>query len=453
MTIHEMVKMQREAYASAPPPTYRERMAALCALRTAVEKNEAAVLDALKKDLNKTAHEAYMTEIGMVLSEITDAQRHLKRWMRPMRKAPSVGQIPAQARMYKEPYGVVLIMAPWNYPFQLSLSPLVGALAAGNRCIVKPSNYAPETASILSKIITEAFEPSLVSVVLGGRAENSSLLDEKFDYIFFTGGVTVGRLVLEKAAQHVTPVTLELGGKSPVIVEKTADIALAAKRIAFGKCLNSGQTCVAPDYCLADESIRDELLKALAAQMREMFGDALHNDAWPRMVNEKHYRRVLGLIENQTVYYGGHGADGRIEPTVLTDVSPDSPVMREEIFGPVLPVLTYTSLDQAVRFIREREKPLALYLFTEDKAVQEKILSDVSFGGGCINDTIIHLASSGVPFGGVGQSGMGRYHGKSSFDTFTHEKTVVKKCGAFCMPLMYPPFTEQKLNLLKKVLK
>ncbi len=292
-----------------------------------------------------------------------------------------------------------------------------------------------------------------MSVVLGGRAENSSLLDEKFDYIFFTGGMTVGRLVLEKAAQHVTPVTLELGGKSPVIVDKTANIPLAAKRIAFGKCLNSGQTCVAPDYCLADESIKDELLTALAAQMREMFGDALHNDAWPRMVNEKHYRRVLGLIENQPVYYGGHGADGRIEPTILTDVSPDSPVMREEIFGPVLPVLTYTSLDQAVRFIREREKPLALYLFTEDKAVREKILSDVSFGGGCINDTIIHLASSSVPFGGVGQSGMGRYHGKFSFDTFTHEKTVVKKRGAFCMPLMYPPFTEQKLNLLKKVLK
>ena len=453
MTIHEMVEMQRKAYLSAPLPTYQERKAALCALRTAIERNERAVFEALKIDLNKTAHESYMTEIGMVLSEITDAQRHLKRWMRPSRKAPSIGQIPAKAQILKEPYGVVLIMAPWNYPFQLSLSPLVGALAAGNRCIVKPSNYAPETAKVLAKIIAEAFDPSVVTTVLGGRAENSSLLDEKFDYIFFTGGVTVGRLVLEKAAQHVTPVTLELGGKSPVIVEKTANLELAAKRIAFGKCLNSGQTCVAPDYCLVDASIQKDFVQALAGQMRLMYGDALRTVTWPRMVNEKHYRRVMGLIKNQHVYYGGLGENGRIEPTILTNVSPDSPIMQEEIFGPVLPVLTYASLDDAIAFIRSREKPLALYLFTEDKAVQETVMSSVSFGGGCVNDTIIHLASSRVPFGGVGQSGMGRYHGKFSFDTFTHEKTVIKKRGTFCMPLMYPPFTKKKLNILKKFLR
>ena len=453
MDIHDLVAAQRQAFRLTNPLSSGARLASLKSLQNAIRRHDADILAALKSDLNKSEGEARMTEIGMVLSEISDAIRHLKGWMKVKPVRTAIGQLPGRARIYKEAYGVVLIMAPWNYPFQLSLSPLVGALAAGNRCILKPSNYSPKTSEILDTIIREAFDPLLVSVVLGGREANQKLLDERFDYIFFTGGVTVGKLVLEKAAQHVTPVTLELGGKSTCIVDKTADLDVAAKRLAFGKGLNSGQTCVAPDYLLLDAAVKDEFLKKLAACLHEFFGDALQNDAWPKMVSEKHYNRVMGLIAPEKVYYGGKGENVRIEPTILTDVSWDAPVMNEEIFGPVLPVIEYRELSDAIEMINDREKPLALYLFTNDEAVKNAVLARVSFGGGCINGTILHLASSHMPFGGVGQSGMGRYHGKYSFDTFTHEKPVLARARTIDLNYAYPPYTKQKIELYKKVMR
>ena len=453
MNIAELVRAQREAFELTNPLPYEARKASLLALKTTIARHEAEILTALQKDLNKSPAESYMTEIGMVLSEINDALRHLKSWMRPEKKRAGIGQLPGRCRLYKDPLGVVLIMAPWNYPFQLSLSPLVGALAAGNRCVLKPSNYAPETSKLLDGLMKEAFDPLLVSVVLGGREENQQLLNERFDYIFFTGGVTVGKLVLQKAAEHVTPVTLELGGKSPCIVDKTADLNIAARRIAFGKGLNSGQTCVAPDYCYVDASVREEFLKLLAAQFKEMYSDALQNDQWPKIVNPRHYERVMGLIGQENVYTGGHGNGEKIEPTILTNISWDSPVMCEEIFGPVLPILSFTHLEDVIGAINAHEKPLALYLFTRDKAARDMVLSRVSFGGGCVNDTILHLASSHTPFGGVGHSGMGRYHGKYSFDTFTHEKSVLQKALRPGLSAMNPPFTKEKFLLYKKVMR
>ncbi len=453
MNIAELVRAQREAFELTNPLPYEARKASLLALKTTIARHEADILAALQKDLNKSPAESYMTELGMVLFEISDALRHLKAWMRPEKKRAGIAQLPGRCRVYKEPLGVVLIMAPWNYPFQLSLSPLIGALAAGNRCILKPSNYAPETSKLLCRMITEAFDPLLVSVVIGGREENQQLLNERFDYIFFTGGITVGRLVLQKAAEHMTPVTLELGGKSPCIVDKTADLKVAARRIAFGKGLNSGQTCVAPDYCYVDASVREEFLKLLAAQFKGMYGDALLNDQWPKIVNSCHYERVTELIGQDKVYAGGHGNGEKIEPTILTDISWDSPVMREEIFGPVLPILSFTHLEDVIGAINAHEKPLALYLFTRDKAARDMVLSRVSFGGGCVNDTILHLASSHTPFGGVGHSGMGRYHGKYSFDTFTHEKSVLLKALRPGISAMYPPFTKEKFLLYKKVMR
>ena len=430
-----------------------ERRAALLRLAEEIKRREGDLCAALKSDLNKSETEAYMTEIGMVLSEIAHAARHVEKWAKPRRARTPLAQFPARSDVIPEPYGVALIMAPWNYPFQLSLSPLVGALAAGCRAVLKPSNYAPATAGVIEQIVAACFPKTLVCVVQGGREANAKLLDERFDIIFFTGGVTVGKLVLQKAAEHVTPVVLELGGKSPCIVDDTADLALSARRIAFGKGLNSGQTCVAPDYLLVQRGVRDALLSNIAACWREFYGDALQNPDWPRMVNEKHFARVLGLIEGETVFCGGRGENGRIEPTILTDVTERSPVMNEEIFGPVLPVIAYDTLEEAIAFVNAREKPLALYLFTRDENTRKTVLSRVPFGGGCVNDTIIHLATSAMPFGGVGQSGMGNYHGKRSFDAFTHEKSVVQKGFGLDLTIRYAPYTEKKRALIKRFMR
>ncbi|MGN1143627.1 MAG: aldehyde dehydrogenase family protein, partial [Anaerovoracaceae bacterium] len=352
----------------------------------------------------------------------------------------------------KEPYGVVLVMAPWNYPFMLLMEPLAGAIAAGNCVVAKPSAYSPNVSAVIATIIREALPAGLVEVVEGGRAENQELLDQKFDYIFFTGGVRVGQLVLEKASAHLTPVTLELGGKSPCIVDQTANIRLAAKRIVFGKYLNAGQTCVAPDYILVQESVKDELVKYLKFYISVMLGEQpLKNPDYPKIINEKHFDRIMGLLEGEKAIVGGKGDRShlKIEPTVLVDVTADSPVMQEEIFGPVLPVLTFRYLSSAETFINERPKPLALYLFTKNRKTEKRILKNVSFGGGCINDTIIHLATSRMGFGGVGGSGMGSYHGRYSFETFTHTKSIVKKYCWMDLPMRYHPYTFWKELLVR----
>ncbi len=454
MTIHELVNMQRRAFYLSLPYPVENRLDQLELLKKAIESRQDQICAALYQDLGKCREEAYMTEIGMVLSEISFIMRHLNRWARPKRVRTPLAQFPGRSYILREPYGVTLIMAPWNYPFHLIMIPFVGAFAAGNHCVLKPSAYAPNTSMVIAQLIGECFPAEQAAVILGGRTENQALLEERFDYIFFTGGVNVGKTVLEKAARYVTPVTLELGGKSPCIVDETADIPVAARRIAFGKAVNSGQTCVAPDYLLVHKKVRDKLLAAIRDCWRDFCGgDPLKSDQWPKMISEKHYRRVMQLMIGEQIFCGGVGDGQRIAPTILTNVTWDSPVMQEEIFGPVLPVIVFDDVDEIIPMINSREKPLALYLFSRRSSVQEKIVSQVPFGGGCINDTVMHLASDRLPFGGVGQSGMGKYHGKASFDTFTHEKTVLIRGNHPDIRLRYPPYDEKMLRTLRKFLK
>lgn len=428
------------------------RKRALERLRDAIERDQDVIAAALKADLNKSSMEAYMTETGMVLSDLKYILRHLDCWTKRHYVLSPLAQAPAVSYTIDEPYGQVLVMAPWNYPFQLSMEPLVGAIAAGNTVVLKPSNYAPHTATVMKNLLAGLFPEEYVAVIEGGREENTYLLDSRFDYIFFTGGPAVGRLVLEKAAKNLTPVSLELGGKSPCIVTESADLAVGAKRVAFGKWLNSGQTCVAPDYLLIDEKVEEPFLELLRIAANQFYTDeALKNPDYPKMINQKHFERVSNLMKGEEIYSGGRTdpESQKIEPTILRNVSKDAPIMQEEIFGPVLPVMTYKKIDEAIEYVKDHEKPLALYLFCEDRKIQDKILNEISFGGGCINDTIVHLATSRMPFGGVGNSGMGGYHGKYSFETFSHKKSIIKRATWLDIPLRYAPYTPEKLKILK----
>ena len=452
MNIEQIVSAQRAYFAKGETLDLSFRRSALQRLKAAILAHENDINAALRADLNKSASETYMCETGMTLAELSYVLAHMNRWAKPCRVLTPLAQFHARSFTVKNPYGVTLIMSPWNYPFMLTMEPLIGALAAGNCCVVKPSAYAPVTSSVIRTIISECFPPEYVAVVEGGRRENQALLDQRFDYIFFTGGVTVGKEVMRKAAEHLTPVSLELGGKSPCIVDATAKLDLAAKRLAFGKLLNCGQTCVAPDYLLIDRKVKDEFLALLKKHITAMIGeDALQNEDYVRMVNRRHYDRVLSLIDPAKVVFGGKGDPDslHIQPTVMDNVTAEDAVMQEEIFGPILPVIAYDSIDEAIAFINEREHPLALYLFSEDKATQNRFLHAVPFGGGCINDTIIHLATSRMGFGGVGQSGMGSYHGKRSFDTFSHEKSIVQKSTWMDLPVRYMPYSTIKDKLLR----
>lgn len=455
MEIDELVRGQRRFFEKGCTKSLAFRMQALERLERTVKRYEGEIRQALYQDLHKSSFESYMTETGLVLSELAFVKKHLKGWMRKKTVHTPLAQFPARSFVTHEPFGVVLVMAPWNYPFMLCMDPLIGAIAAGNCCILKPSGYAKHVSAVIAKMIREAFPPEFAVVVEGGREENQELLEQRFDYIFFTGGVTVGRLVMEKAARNLTPVTLELGGKSPCIVDHTANLKMAAKRLVFGKYLNSGQTCVAPDYLLVQEDVKEEFLVYVKHFIRQMFGEEpLKNPDYPRMINEKHYHRVMGLLEDEKAETGGYGDEEhmQIAPTVLTGITEDSPVMQEEIFGPVLPVLTFGEIEEAIKFVKEREKPLALYLFTRDAKTEKRVLRNLSFGGGCINDTIIHLATPHMGFGGVGGSGMGSYHGKESFDTFSHKKSVVKKSDRIDLPIRYQPYTKGKEWLLRRFL-
>ena len=450
MEIKSLLAAQRQYFLSGATRSWEARIRALDGLEAALRRWETALCDALRQDLNKQPSESYMTEIGLVLEEIRYQKKHLRGWMREKRVPTALSAAPAKSFISPEPYGVVLILAPWNYPVQLCLSPLVGALAAGNCAIVKPSAYAPATSKALAQLIASAFPPELVAVVQGGREENAALLAERFDYIFFTGSVAVGKVVMEAAARHLTPVTLELGGKSPVIVDKTANLPLAARRIAFGKVLNAGQTCVEPDYLLIEASVKDAFLAEYRRALASFFPEGDFS-SMPVIVSEKHFQRVSSLLERQTAVIGG-GTDAQrrfVEPTVLVDVSPDSPIMQQEIFGPILPLLTFSELDECIRFIQARPRPLALYLFSEDRAAQRQVLDRLSFGGGCLNDTILHLATSHMPFGGVGSSGMGQYHGRASFETFTHHRSILKSSTRVDLPFRYPPYGKKKDRLIR----
>lgn len=456
MQIQEMIQRQRAFFRTGKTIPLPYRRIALQRLGRAIRANEKEIYAALRADLNKTDTESYMCEIGMTLSELSYQLKHMEAWAKKQCKISPLAQFSAESFTIKEPYGVVLIMSPWNYPFMLTMEPLIGALAAGNCCVVKPSAYAPATSAVIRRILRECFDPEYVLVVEGGRAENQALLDQRFDYIFFTGGVTVGKEVMAKAAKHLTPVTLELGGKSPCVVDKTAKIDLAAKRIVFGKLLNCGQTCVAPDYILVDSSIKDALIASLKKWIVRMYGEnAAQNPEYVKMINQKHFDRVCGLIDPQKVVFGGtwNSETMQIAPTILDNVTAADAVMQEEIFGPIFPILSVENMAEAEKFILEREKPLALYLFTQDRRLAERFLKHIPFGGGCINDTIIHLATSRMGFGGVGGSGMGSYHGKKSFDTFSHEKSIVKKHTWIDLPVRYAPYEKWQETLLRLFLR
>jgi len=416
-------------------------------------RNEKLILAALHRDLGKAPFEGYATEIGIVKEEIKFTLKHLDQWAKSKFVPTPVTQFPARSFVYPEPYGVVLIMAPWNYPFQLVTAPLIGAICAGNCAIIKPSADAPNTSKVVAKMAADLFSEKYVAVIEGGRKENEALLNEHFDYIFFTGSVNVGKYVMKRAAEHLTPVSLELGGKSPCIVDETADIKLAARRIVWGKLLNAGQTCIAPDYILVHKSVKDKLVKQMVRIIDKMYGhDPCNNAEYPRIVNQKHFERLNGLIEQSHVLKGGavRRSGMRIEPTIVDQVTWESAVMQEEIFGPILPILTFYDLDEAVRMVNAAPKPLALYYFTRDKDREAKILRSISYGGGCINDTVVHVGTPHLPFGGVGSSGMSGYHGKASFDTFTHKKSIMKKSLLIDIPMRYAPY-RKKLRMLRKI--
>lgn len=443
--IKNIVTKQRAFFHTGATLDVNFRIQALKRLKLCIQKQERAISEAIQKDLGKSGFESYMCETGLTLSEISYMIRHIRSFSREKTVHTPLAQFHSRSYTKPSPYGVVLIMSPWNYPFLLTMEPLVDAIAAGNTAVLKPSAYSPHTSALIQKIIAECFDGKYVSVVTGGRAENTCLLKEQFDYIFFTGSQGVGKEVMKQASAHLTPVTLELGGKSPCIVEKSANLKLAAKRIVFGKFLNCGQTCVAPDYIYCDASVKDRLLSEIKKQIRLQFGsNPLANENYGKIINEKHFNRILSLIDQEKIAHGGNAdpAALRIEPTVLDSVTFGDAVMQEEIFGPVLPILTYDSLDDAVQTVNSMASPLALYLFTSDKQAAKKVTSRCGFGGGCINDTVIHLATSEMGFGGFGASGMGSYHGKDGFSTFSHRKSIVDKKTWLDLPMRYQPYQD-----------
>lgn len=449
------MKKRQNFFDSNQTKTIAFRLHILESLKKTIIKYEKEIVDALSKDLNKNEFDSYMSEIGIVLSEISFIIKNLKKWSQPEKVKGSVATFGAKSFLYKEPYGQVLIIAPWNYPFLLAIGPLVGAISAGNVACVKPSEYAIETKKIVEQIIKEVFPTNYVTCVQGEVEVTTKLLDQKWDYIFFTGSSPVGRIVMEKASKHLTPVTLELGGKCPTIICDDANLDLAVKRIVWGKFINAGQTCIAPDYILVDEKITDQFLVKLKERIEEIYGtDIIENRTLAKIINKRHYDRLISLIEEKNIYAGGQSnrSSCMIEPTILINIDENDAIMQEEIFGPILPVLTFSNYKEVIPRIKQKDKPLALYLFTENKKIEEDILESVSFGGGCINDTVYHLTNPHLPFGGVGNSGMGAYHGKATFDTFTHYKSVLKQTTKFDMPIRYGK-NKKVFSLLKQILK
>ena len=454
--IQEILKKQKEYFASGATLPVKARIDALKKIHAYIKVHEKEITDALTADLGKSALEGFMCEAGLVLGEISYMLKNIRKFARDERRATPITNFAAKSFVKKSPRGAVLVMSPWNYPFLLTMDPVVDALAAGNTVVVKPSAYSANTSRVIADLIQNCFAPEYVAVVTGGRAENQCLLEQKFDYIFFTGSQAVGREVLRKAAENLIPVTLELGGKSPCIVDKSANIKLAATRIVWGKYLNCGQTCVAPDYILCHESVKYELVESLKKQIVTQFGsDPLNNPTYGKIINQKHFERLCSLIDSSKIACGGKSDASKlkIEPTVMTNVTWDDAVMGQEIFGPVLPILTYKTDEEMMNIVNSRSKPLALYLFTSNKKLEKTVLSRCQFGGGCINDTIVHLATNNMGFGGVGESGMGAYHGKVGFDTFSHKKSIVDKKNWIDVNMRYQPYTGVKEFLLRMFLR
>lgn len=445
--INEIIKKQREFFNSGATRSVDKRVEYLKKIKEYIIKNEHRIAAALKADLGKSPYESYLCEIAVVMAEVNYMLKNIYKLTKKKTVMTPFGQQLSHSYVRPMPYGVTLIMSPWNYPFMLTIPPIIDAVAAGNTCVVKTSAYSPNTSAIVKEMINEIFPEEYVTVITGGRDENQYLLDEKFDYIFFTGSKNVGRLVLEKAAKNITPVTLELGGKSPTIVDETANLRISARRLVFGKGFNVGQTCVAPDYVYVHRSIKDKFIALLKEEIVRQFGDCVNNDDYGCIINDKHFNRVCSLIDKEKVVHGGNSAPAtrRIQMTVMDNVTWNDAVMKEEIFGPVLPILTYDNLDDVINTINSHDKPLALYIFSSSKANIEKIHSSCTFGGGCVNETDIHVITTAMGFGGVGESGMGQYHGKDGFDTFTHYASIVDKKTWIDLGQRYQPYN--KLNI------
>lgn len=453
--INSIIERQKKLFDTGQTRDVHFRLKCLKALKQSVKKHEQDIMNALGEDLGKPEFESYATEIGVLQSEITHVIKNLGSWAKPQKVRTPAMHFKASSYVFSEPYGVALVIAPWNYPFQLLILPLVGALAAGNCAVLKPSEYTLRTSEVIKRIVADSFEDDHVCVVEGGPEVSTELLKQKFDYIFFTGSVPVGRIVMEAAARNLTPVTLELGGKSPCIVDKDAKINTAAKRIIWGKFVNAGQTCVAPDYLLVHKSTKGNLLEQLKLTIRKFYGDfPAASPDYARIINTRHFDRLISLLDRGRIVAGGDFDRDNlyIAPTIIDDISWDDPIMEDEIFGPILPVLVYNDLAEVISLINERPRPLTLYYFSEDKKAQQIVINNISYGGGCINDTLLHLATPYLPFGGVGSSGMGSYHGKAGFDIFSHKKSVLDKSTGVDIPLRYPPY-RGKIKILRKILK
>lgn len=460
--VAEWLREHREWFAAGRTLSPDYRIGQLMKLAEALRRHETDLIQALRADLGKSAFESYATEIGLVLSSIRHTVKHLKRWARPKRVASTLAMFPARSAIHKEPYGTVLIVGPFNYPVQLVIEPLIGAIAAGNCAVLKPSEATPNVSAALARIVEKTFEPAYVRTVEGGKELTSALVRAPFDYIFFTGSTSVGKIVMEAAARNLVPVTLELGGKSPVIVDDTANVELAAKRIAWGKLMNAGQTCIAPDYALVHRSLKAQFVAKIAESIRAFYGeDAAVSEDFGRIVNDRQFERLAGILERDrgSIVYGGRTDRAKlyVEPTLLDVGALDEAVsaasMEEELFGPLLPIAAFDDLDEAIAFVRARPKPLALYLFTSSKPAEREVLSRISFGGGCVNDTILHISNPRLPFGGVGASGLGAYHGRYSFDLFTHAKSIVRRSSSSIDPgIVYPPFRD-RLKWVRRLMK
>ncbi len=454
--IGQVLEKQREFFLSGQTLDVNFRKHQLRKLKAAIQKYEKQIMKALYQDLHKSYFEAYSTEIGLVYEEISIALKKLSRWVKPKRVSTTLAAFPGKSYILREPYGQVLIISPWNYPFQLLFAPLVGAIAAGNTVILKPSPYSEHTSQVMKQIIEETFEPGYIAIFTGHRDVNQALLEKEFDFIFFTGSPNTGKVVMEYAAKHLTPLVLELGGKSPTIVDKDAKLKFAAKSIVFGKLTNAGQTCIAPDYLFVHKDVKDELLKLLVKYIERFYGkDPSKAQHYPRIINQQNVDRLYNYLRCGKIYYGGKVMpnDRYIEPTILVDVDLECEVMKYEIFGPILPVLEFEDLQEVIDFVNSRPKPLAFYYFGRNKQSIRNILMHTSSGGASINDTLMHFVNPKLPFGGVGNSGMGRYHGWYSFDAFSNKRGVYQKGLWIDLPLRYPPVTDFKYSIVRKVLK
>jgi aldehyde dehydrogenase (NAD+) len=446
---------QKNFYLSNNTRDISYRILMLKKLKEEIIKSEKEIEEALYFDLHKSSVESYITEVGFVLSEINLCIKKLKKWSKPKIVSSSITCFPSKARIISEPYGLCLIVSPWNYPFQLLISPLIGAISAGNCAILKPSEHSPNTSKIIKKILDRVFEYEYVFTALGEKEVSQELLELEFDYIFFTGSSSLGKLVMEKASKHLTPTTLELGGKSPCIVDKDANIEVSAKRIAFGKFLNAGQTCIAPDYLFVHKDIKDVFVREMIKSIKEFYSeDIINSKDYGRIINQSHFLRLRKMLNDGKLIYGGdfNEEEKFISPTLIEDILPNSELLSEEIFGPILPIICFENIDTLIQELRVKPKPLALYVFSQNKKIQDKIINNISSGGVCVNDTIMHIVPQTLPFGGVGNSGMGSYHGKKSFETFSHKRSILKRKTWLDIALRYPPFTESKKKIVEKVL-